>query len=359
MSKFDEALERMKAGLAEPGAKQEGTFSIFNLRAVAQEMALLRNEMEILQNNWSLDTATGAYLDARAKDYGLMRKSAAYAWGTYSVKGTKGATVASGTKLTATAYGVTFVTVGDVVLDSEGKGSGKVMASAYGSSGNLPAGTVLEPVASMPGFSDWALSEASTGGADRESDTDFRARIYQKIRYPQTSGNVYHYMQWASEVSGVGKVKVFPLWDGPGTVKVSILDASGSPASSDLIQAVQDYIDPEPGRGSGQAPIGAVVTVSTATAKAISVSATVKLGTKGGLESVKAAFAKRLTDYFADKAYDGTTESISPALVGRELLEVDGVVDYAGLTLDGGTDAVAIGEEEIPAVGTVTLATAG
>ena len=30
---------------------------------------------------------------------------------------------------------------------------------------------------------------------------------------PATSGNVYHYMQWAREVAGVGDSKIFPTME--------------------------------------------------------------------------------------------------------------------------------------------------
>ena len=51
-----------------------------------------------------------------------------------------------------------------------------------------------------------------------------RARFYEKVRLPATSGNAYHYQQWALEVSGVGAAKVFPLDNGPGTVGILVVD---------------------------------------------------------------------------------------------------------------------------------------
>ena len=358
MSKFDDILNTLKSYLPTPQSKNEGTFSMFNLRAVAQAMAIQQNDMEIMNNNWSLDTATGVYLDRVADSYGIYRHNAQYASGSVTFTGSDGAVVPSGTMVQAPDYGVQFNVVGNVTLTG-GTGTGTAECTTIGSVGNVPAGTVTVITEQVQGVASVTNAAAFSGGADREEDNNLRLRVYNKIRYPATSGNVYHYQQWATSVQGVGAVKVFPLWDGPGTVKVSILDAGGNPADSDLIQSVQDYIDPDEGKGGGQAPIGAIVTVTTASPKTVNVSATVELGaTSSGIEAVKAAFTERLQVFFAEKAYDGETDGVSAALVGRELLDTPGVVDYANLTLNGGTQAVTIGEEEVLQVGTIMLTAA-
>lgn len=65
-----------------------------------------------------------------------------------------------------------------------------------------------------------------------------------------------------TENSGVGKAKAFPLWDGPGTVKVALLNNEMQTPAEAVIEAVQEYIDPtQDGMGEGAAPIGPVVTV--------------------------------------------------------------------------------------------------
>lgn len=356
MPKSDEALERMRGLLEQPAARNEGSFSMFNLRAVAQELALLRNEMEILENHWSLDTAVGDFLDAKAKDYGLARHGAAFAAGEMSCRGTAGAVLPPGGRFVAQGYGVVFAQMGELTIGEDGSGRAAIQAVGAGSTGNVPAGTVLVPQSAMNGFSEFRTVEATAGGYDRESDEQLRLRLYNRIRYPQTSGNVYHYRQWAQDVPGVGAVKVFPLWNGPGTVKVSILDANGAPAAAELIQSVQDAIDPEPGRGAGKAPIGALVSVTTAVPVRVDVAATVVPGAQApGLETLQAAFVQRLGVYFRSLAYNGRAAGVSPALVGRELLEVAGVLDYTALTLNGGTAAVAIGEEQVAVLGTVVL----
>lgn len=357
MSKFDDAVARMRNWLENPLSKIEGTFSMFNIRAVAKESAQIQNEMDIIEDNYSLDTAKGEYLDIKGRDYGMYRHYGQKAHGEVTFTGTVGSTIPGGTVLIASEYGVQFQTLNSIVVGSDGTVTTGIEALAVGPSYNVPAGAINQIAQQIQGVSGVTNAAAFTGGTDREDDDNFRMRIYFKIRYPATSGNVYHYQQWATEVNGVGAVKIFPLWNGPGTVKVSVLDANGDPASEELMQNVEDHIDPEPKQhGGGEAPVGALVTVSTATAKEIHVSAKVQLGqTAGDIGSVQEAFREALSDYFHSVSYDGETVSISLARVGNILFGVPGVIDYTGLTINSGTDSVPIGEEEVPAVGTVTL----
>lgn len=81
-----------------------------------------------------------------------------------------------------------------------------------------------------------------TGGYEAESKESIIERYYTKLRKPVSSGNKYHYEQWALECTGVGKVKVKPLWNGDNTVKVIIADSNNEIASAELIETVQNYI---------------------------------------------------------------------------------------------------------------------
>lgn len=61
-------------------------------------------------------------------------------------------------------------------------------------------------------------------------------------------------MQWANEIAGVGGVEVAPLWKGPGTVGLYLIDTDKRAASQDIVDAVQQYIDPsQDGQGEGAA----------------------------------------------------------------------------------------------------------
>lgn len=189
---------------------------------------------------------------------------------------------------------------------------------------------------------------------DNESDADYLTRILEKARLPATSGNVAHYIQWAKEVSGVGNVRVIPVWDGPGTVKTIIIDSDKQPASAEIVQDAQEYIDPNGnGDGAGEAPIGAATTVESAAGLNIDVEATVILEAEAVLEDVQAAFGGALVDYLKSIALEKSY--VSYAHIGVYLFDTVGVADYSGLTVNGGTANVAVGNTQVAIKGTVTL----
>ena len=73
-------------------------------------------------------------------------------------------------------------------------------------------------------------------GREEEDDNSLRARYFTRVRREAVSANKQHYKQWAEEVDGVGRAKIFPLWNGDGTVKVVITNANLEPASDILIK---------------------------------------------------------------------------------------------------------------------------
>ncbi|MCY9218915.1 baseplate J/gp47 family protein, partial [Bacillus haynesii] len=114
------------------------------------------------------------------------------------------------------------------------------------------------------------------------------------------SANKMHYKQWAEEVDGVGRAKVFPLWDGDGTVKIVITNAKMEPASDTLVDKVKDYIDPDPGKGEGQAPIGATVTVESAVYKKVDIEVTVVPEPDYSIEDAQKEIEEKVKSFFKE-----------------------------------------------------------
>lgn len=49
-------------------------------------------------------------------------------------------------------------------------------------------------------------------------------------------------MEWARQIQGVGGARVFPLWAGPKTVKVVIVNAEHRPASTLLVSGFSSIL---------------------------------------------------------------------------------------------------------------------
>ena len=196
-------------------------------------------------------------------------------------------------------------------------------------------------------------NEAPTrNGYRQESDEELKKRFYDELQKPIVSGNKAHYELWAKEVAGVGEAKCFALAFGENTVEVCIIGNDGQPASTELIQAVQKYIDPDSnGRGEGQAPAGAYCTVTTATKKELNLTATLVLLEGYELADVQEAIKQAITEELKEKAFQ--VEYISYAALANIIFTTQGVIDYQNLTINGGTANIPVGEREVATLGTV------
>ena len=182
-----------------------------------------------------------------------------------------------------------------------------------------------------------------TGGYDEESDSELLERYLERVSRPNVSGNKYHYIEWAKEVSGVGDASVIPLWNGPGTVKVVIVDSLNQPADDDLIAAVSEHIET-------LRPIGAKVTVVSASELTITVSVNVSnTVTDEMTESISDAVKNYLSKEALVKGY------ISYAKIGSIILAVDGVEDYSSLRVNSGTSNITIADGAVPVLGSVSV----
>lgn len=365
MSTASEILQQLLDGMPDSYQKTVGFPTYDLLAAAALRMQGTDEEVAAMRAALDPENLTGGDLDRyifpRA---GLERRQATFATGTLTVTGT--GTVQQGA-LFESKGGVQFAARETVQITGEGQV--RVTCRVDGAAGNLPAHSITQMPVTLQGISACDNPEPTAGGYDEEDDAAYYARYLLKIRTPATSGNIYHYQSWALEVAGVGAVQVFPLARGPGTVDIVLIDNTGKPAAPDLVQAVQDYIDPGgTGEGNGQAPIGAQCLVEAATGTEIALSATVyprasslapagqftlsKLNTVDE-ESITAAIKSAVGAYLAEIAFQ--QDYVSFARITERILAVDGVRDLENLTVNGGTDNVHLAKRACAVLGEVTL----
>ena len=177
------------------------------------------------------------------------------------------------------------------------------------------------------------------------TDTLFH-RLRDGVRKPASSGSAGHFKQWALEVAGVGDAKVYPVWNGGGTVKVVLLDTEKTSPAPSVVTAAATYIE-------SQRPIGVTVTVVGATELAINVTATLTLDAGANATDVQTQFTASLADYLKSIAFTG--EQIRYTRIANLLIDIAGVIDYANLTVNGGTANIQPTDEQVGVVGTVTL----
>jgi uncharacterized phage protein gp47/JayE len=356
----EEAIRRrMLARVPDHVDKSEGSFIWDSLAPAAYELYMSANwAQEVLRRGFA-STTFGGYLDLRCEEHGVTRRPAKAAEGQVQFSGEPGTTVLAGTRVATSADPVSgtpsieFETTAEAVLNAQGTALVGIKAVEAGSLGNVAAGAINVPVSSIPGVTGISNPAATTGGAEAESDASLLERLMLKVRSPGTSGNKADYVQWGLEVDGVGGVQVQPLWNGPGTVKVFIIDKEKRAASSELVAAVQNYIAPDPAAGSGKAPIGASVTVASAEEIPINVSAKLTLVSGATLDQAQSAIAQALRDYLRELAFADSVVRYSR--LSAFLLDIPQIVDLSELTLNGGTGNIEIGLGQVAVAGTVNV----
>ena len=334
----------------------EGSFTFDTFAANAVEFARAYAEMELIVDAAFPQTSWGKYLDYLAEELaGLDRKAATPAKVVLQITGIGGAVVPKGSLFSTTGK-VNFLSDESVTVPETGVAEIKATAQVAGTSGNVAARTIKKIPISIFGVSTVTNTLEAEGGYDEETDDDLLGRILFAVRQPATSGNVYHYVLWATSVSGVGAVKVMPLWNGNGTVKVIVVDADKETPSEELLKEVRTKI-------AENAPIGATVTVTAPSMVKIDISLKVTSG-KGNADSLKSV----IDSYFKTSVFNTDYTNIenlnqktvvSLAQIGKIILEKadeTGVYDYSDLKLNQGTDNITVSADGMPCVGTVTFA---
>lgn len=138
-------------------------------------------------------------------------------------------------------------------------------------------------------YLDRRINEFGLFRKEDETDEEFRERFEIHIKNDKTSGNKHHFKFWALEVYGVYFAKVFPLWNGNGTVKVTISDEDNMPVSGEILTNCYNHI-------SDVMPIGCDLTVSNIIPIDINIKATIKLNFLS-IKHITIKFEEKLKEY--------------------------------------------------------------
>lgn len=320
-------------------------------RAFALAVCSLGDDVDTAVGKTDVDALSGDELSRWcAQRRGITRRAAVAASGTVTIVTGQGE-INTG-NLFESEGGIQFraaesktVTEGDTVA---------VEAVIPGISGNVAANTVTKMPVTLSGIAVVTNEKAMTGGYDEETDEALRERYYNDLTIVQNGANANSYAKWALDVSGVGRVKVFPLANGANTVEVCVIGSDMRPAATSLVKAVQDYIDPGiTGSGAGVAPMGAYCTVTTATAKSINITCVATLMPGYSQATVLANIKAKITAYLQSVAFTGTY--VSYAKVADAVMDAEGVSDYAAMKVNGGTDNIPIADREVAVLGTISI----
>lgn len=344
---YESILQRMLDRIPSDMDKREGSVIFDALAPAALELQLMYLELDSILNDSFGDTASREFLIRRAKERGLTPKPATFAR-LKAVSTPDDVYIPIGARFTLDDLHYK-------IISKTGDGEYSVQCEEIGTAGNRNFGNLI-PIDYIKGLETMRLAELLIPGEDEEETENFRQRYFASFDQKAFCGNVRDYIEKTSSVAGVGAVKVKPVWNGGGTVLVTILDSEYNAASDTLIGSVKDTLDPDDGRGGGVVPIGHTVTVKTAESVPIKVTADITFNDGYNFNALKNEITGAVANYFLEirknwGVSDKSTVRVSQ--VEMRILNITGVLDIRNTKLNGSGENLILNAMQIPVTGGV------
>ena len=330
---------------------------------------------QVVKNSFAV-TAAGEWLDQRVKESGITRREA-----TAAVKradftddagqaavvriGTRWSTVSSTNLIT---YRVT------AQYEQNGapvEGAYELTCETLGTIGQEYTGPII-PVDFVKGVAAATMSTTLIPGRDAETDDELRERYFDQMSAKAFGGNISDYRNKTREIIGVGDLQIYPVWNGGGTVKLSIVDTAFRAASNEFVQEVQKLIDPVnasgvQGDGLGIAPIDHKVTVVAPEEVTVNITASIVLQVPYEVGQVQSAVEQAIEAYMVELRHDWATPnefneyalSVYASRITAAIVGVPGISNVTNVRLNGTAADITLQQtgqkQQIPVKGTVTL----
>lgn len=262
---------------------------IFLREGVFPEFMSLYAGLTRQQRDWYTQTATGAALERRLADYGIVRPAAAAASGVITVTVDIDVEIPAGTIVRTvppsgaqpkryqvqsnpeTSNGAWPIT------EVAGSGTVKIAAVVYGLEGNTPANTITEVENPVAGVTAVTNVQPIVSGRAAASDEEFREffRSYMASRTRGTRDSIQHsLLEYVDPATGLRPIHSLAIveWGGqqllssggaPVALQVYIEDGTGT-APDPLVDQIQALIDGDDSEDSGLRSAGVPTEVLSA-----------------------------------------------------------------------------------------------
>lgn len=359
---FEAIMERLLDRVPDEIDKREGSVIYNALAPAAVEIMILYMELGFVEIEAYPDTANLDYLIRHAAERGIIYKEASHA----VVKGRF-----SPPDLDVTGGRFTELTTGLAFIAAEKIGGGLyyLECETAGIEGNISTGQLITDES----FDDEIALESAeiigleNAASDEEDVESLRKRYFDSIDSQAFGGNQADYRAKMLAQDSVGGVKVYPVWNGGGTVKLVFLNNAYSVPGESVVANIQEMIDPEPvsGEGLGIAPIGHVVTVEGAEPVPINIALTVLYTEGNTVETARASMSSAVEEYFLSvrKAWDendckaGSVVRIS--YIENKLLNLEEVLDVQVTSINDSDKNLTLLPHQVPVIGDFIYGTTG
>lgn len=343
---YEVVLKRMLDKIPANLDKREGSIIFDALAPAAVELQLMYIELDAVLKELFADTAGRAYLVKRAAERGLSPKPASFA----VLKGEFNMDIPIGSRFS-------LETLNYAAVKRIAQGQYQLQCETVGAVGNRLFGPLI-PIEYMKGLTKAELTELLIPGEDEEETEHFRSRYFDSLSSQAFGGNVADYKQKTIALAGIGGVKVFPVWDGGGTVKLVLLNSEYRAPAEELLKQVKEAVDPvgQEGEGYGLAPIGHTVTVEAAKEIAVNLKTSLSFQSGWDFEICREGIEAALDAYFNElrRGWEGRTSTIVRiSQLESRLLDVKGILDVADTLINGAQANLELADDCVPVRGSV------
>lgn len=332
--------------------KTEGSLVFNALSALAYEMSKLYQQMDYIINQSHAETADLEHLILICNDRGIIRKTATHAY----VEVTANVSIPVGTRFSLKGYNYRITEETDTanhvhtaIVEETGSGANEL-------TGEL---TVIDHV---DGLNVATVTKALILGEDDETKDELYKRYLESFQTGSFGGNIAAYKSTVNAIDGVGGCKVYPVWNGPGTVKVVIASSANGAISDYLLNQIKEAaVPPEKGTGYGFVPIDHTVTFESVEEVPLVITTNITFEDGYTWSSTKEEIESAIKSYIASIAKEwmdqDCTENVTVYISRLEskVLDVAGIKDITGTTLNGSTSNLALAWNQIPTFSEVSL----
>lgn len=296
------------------------------------------------------------WLDLHGQQVHQERHEAVKASGYITITGIAETEISAGTVFctpaTDTGPAIEFSTDENCIISENGTVTVAVTAENAGPGSNVKAKTISIMAKPVKGITSVINEEPITGGTERESNDDYYDRIAVEYDNSMTFlGNDSDYIRWAKQ-AGAGDCIVTAAWNGPGTIKLVLVDGNGQPANEKLIEDVYNHIVSPDDRSKRLLPTAcALLTCVAATTVSITYTCTGLLfDNTTSIEQIKKDFEEAVKAIYSE----AKEESMLRYNKIRPLVSsISGVEDFDTFLINGGMENITLNDEEYPETGTM------
>lgn len=352
--------------------KRTGSIIYDVIASVAVPLLSMALEISKIDEATFIDTAYDEYLDLRVAEKGLTRYPATKAIKKARFKNDKGLAI-------DIPIGSVFMSIDrednltySIIEKTNTDGEYLIECDIEGSIGNLYYGELVPVSYGLDDLTSAEIIADYQEARDIETDDELRERYLDIFRRNAFGGNISQYDEELKKFDGVGDVQIYRAFPGPGHITISVVGPGYRKISNDLINALQEAIDPtvnnQQGTGLGIAPIFHVVHITTPIEQLIPISFDIQIESGYSVEQLRPMIMENIEVYFTQLRKEWgvlkeTTHDYSLAIYASRIIvaviNVAGVTNVSNIEIGGRLGDYTLTEsgtqQVLPILGEVTL----